>query len=68
MAVRRLLAAEEFDAKFRGAQIVAQFSSMGSLSKNWVAEFCDSLSAGRQAGAGAAHSALSSYSVHNGQH
>ena len=52
MGLRRFLAAEEFDRKFRGAPIIAQFSSMGSLSHSWLQEFTASLSAGRIADAG----------------
>jgi hypothetical protein len=52
MGLRRFLAAEDFDHKFRGAPIIAQFSSMGSLTQNWLQEFTQSLSAGRIADAG----------------
>ncbi len=53
MGLRHFLQAEHFDAKFRGAPVAAQFSSMGSLTANWMREFSDSLSAGRVAGANA---------------
>ncbi|BDA43991.1 Tyrosyl-DNA phosphodiesterase 1 [Coccomyxa sp. Obi] len=46
MLVRRLLARQQFDAIFKGAPIVAQFSSLGSLSSAWINEFRDSLAAG----------------------
>lgn len=52
MGLRRFLAAEEFDTTFRGAPIIAQFSSMGSLTQNWLHEFEQSLSAGRMSDAG----------------
>lgn len=46
MGLRRFLAAETFDARFRAAPVIAQFSSMGSLSAKWLQEFETSLSAG----------------------
>lgn len=52
MGLRRFLAAEAFDPKFRSAPIIAQFSSMGSLSSKWLQEFETSLSAGRVASEG----------------
>lgn len=50
MGLRRFLQAEPFDSKFRGAPVVAHFSSVGSLSPYWLREFTDSLSAGWIAG------------------
>jgi hypothetical protein len=38
MLVRKLLGREVFDPCLRGAPWVAQFSSMGSISRDWLAE------------------------------
>lgn len=46
MLVRRLLGRQQFDAIFKAAPIVAQFSSLGSLSSAWISEFRESLAAG----------------------
>ena len=46
MLVRRLLARQHFDPVFKGAPIIAQFSSLGSLSSAWINEFRDSLASG----------------------
>ncbi|KAK9915663.1 hypothetical protein WJX75_002388 [Coccomyxa subellipsoidea] len=44
--VRSLLARQRFDPVFRRAPIVAQFSSLGSLTGTWLSEFRESLAAG----------------------
>jgi tyrosyl-DNA phosphodiesterase-1 len=46
MLVRKLLARERFDPLFRRAPVVAQFSSLGSLTSAWLNEFRESLAAG----------------------
>lgn len=43
-----------FDDAFRGAPLAYQFSSLGSLSAKWLAEFRASLSAGTARDGGAA--------------
>ena len=47
LRVRRLLQQRTFPAAFEGAPLVAQYSSVGSPSEPWLAEFGSSLSAGR---------------------
>ena len=47
MRVRKLLQQRTFPAFFQGSPLVAQYSSVGSLSKPWLAEFGSSFSAGR---------------------
>jgi tyrosyl-DNA phosphodiesterase 1 len=52
MRVRRLLRGEAFPDAFAGAPIACQFSSLGSLTEQWLRdEFGASLSAGRISGA-----------------
>jgi hypothetical protein len=46
----RLQQHADFSAEFYAAPMAAQFSSMGSLSTEWLQEFSDSLSAGRCVG------------------
>ena len=50
MRLRALLAREAFDPVFRGAPLLAQFSSMGSLTGAWLDELRASLAAGRVEG------------------
>lgn len=48
MAVRSLLSRETLPARFAGAPVLAQCSSLGSLTPEWVFdEFTASLAAGR---------------------
>ena len=47
MRVRKLLQQRTFPASFQGAPLVAQFSSLGSLTKPWLSELGASFSAGR---------------------
>jgi hypothetical protein len=49
MALRRHLANEMLPARFTGAgaSVICQYSSQGSLSEKWMAEFYDSLCAGK---------------------
>ena len=47
LRVRKLLQQRTFPAAYEGAPLVAQYSSVGSLSEPWLAEFGSSLSAGR---------------------
>ncbi|EIE25781.1 tyrosyl-DNA phosphodiesterase [Coccomyxa subellipsoidea C-169] len=46
MLVRSLLARQRFDPVFRRSPIVAQFSSLGSITGAWLSEFRESLAAG----------------------
>ncbi|KAK9834326.1 hypothetical protein WJX81_007076 [Elliptochloris bilobata] len=46
MRARVLLSREVFPAKMRRAPLAWQFSSLGKVSEAWVAQMCDSLSAG----------------------
>lgn len=46
MLLRSLLGRQRFDMTFRGAPIVAQFSSLGSLTGAWLSEIRESLTAG----------------------
>ena len=52
MRLRSLLAREAFDPVFRGAPLLAQFSSMGSITSAWLNEVKASLAAGRVEGGG----------------
>eukprot|EP01062_Namystynia_karyoxenos_P032832 TRINITY_DN24181_c1_g1_i1.p1 TRINITY_DN24181_c1_g1~~TRINITY_DN24181_c1_g1_i1.p1 ORF type:complete len:716 (+),score=168.50 TRINITY_DN24181_c1_g1_i1:72-2150(+) len=57
MKLRSLLAAGRFGAGFEGAPLLAQCSSLGSITSPWLAELTESLSAGcgpdgKQLGAG----------------
>ena len=48
--VRKLLARDVFDPALRGAPWVAQFSSLGSIGREWLAELQASFCAGKCAG------------------
>ena len=50
MLVRKLLGREVFDPALRGAPLVAQFSSLGSIGREWLGELQDSFCAGTCAG------------------
>ena len=50
MRVRKLLGREGFDPALRGAHWVAQFSSLGSIGRDWLAERQASFCAGKCAG------------------
>ena len=50
MLVRRLLGREAFDPVFQGADLIAQFSSLGSISSAWLDEFRASFCAGAARG------------------
>jgi tyrosyl-DNA phosphodiesterase-1 len=52
LKLRRVLESEPFHPKFAGAPILAQYSSVGSLSLNWLNAFAASMSAGRIRGGG----------------
>ena len=43
MKVRSLLRQHSIPQRFKGSPLIAQFSSLGSLSSNWLEEFCASL-------------------------
>eukprot|EP00241_Pyramimonas_parkeae_P015472 CAMPEP_0114276152 /NCGR_PEP_ID=MMETSP0059-20121206/84_1 /TAXON_ID=36894 /ORGANISM="Pyramimonas parkeae, Strain CCMP726" /LENGTH=544 /DNA_ID=CAMNT_0001396131 /DNA_START=66 /DNA_END=1701 /DNA_ORIENTATION=- len=47
LKLRALLQAEQFEPEFEGAPAVCQFSSLGSLDANWLEDFHQSLSSGR---------------------
>jgi tyrosyl-DNA phosphodiesterase-1 len=47
MKLRAALDSEPFDPKFADAPILAQYSSLGSMSKPWLNDFVASLSSGR---------------------
>ena len=47
LAVKRALLGERLPSALRGAPLVAQASSLGSLNENWVQEFLGSLCAGQ---------------------
>lgn len=46
MQLRRFLRQQVFDAKFRGAPIVAQYSSIGDIDVRWLGQLQDSFSEG----------------------
>ena len=49
MALRRLLSRERFPDSFAQAPLIAQFSSLGSLSEDWLREFRHSMACGLKA-------------------